>query len=250
MNYNSNMNLKMNSYNDLDFYNIQSTFKNDKSLLINKNIDNYFNEIINIPEQPKTFKIINKNNSFFNIFYRDYLENNMLLLFVIFIIIIFLAIRYYTKDMDNENFQNNTYRQKNILYKKKLNNKKNNLKIYKKKLDIEKEKILNIIDELSNINYELDSIKSNNQNQNIKLNQNNLENSGFNEIKNNLINEVNNKINNFGSFELENKIRNLVDKDSTYEKSYFSDKIYYDISQKLDDNGPIVDGMYVEPPYI
>ncbi len=50
MNYNSNMNLKMNSYNDLDFYNIQSTFKNDKSLLILSCYNNTFCNKINMGE--------------------------------------------------------------------------------------------------------------------------------------------------------------------------------------------------------
>jgi hypothetical protein len=282
MNYNSIINSKL--YNDLD-YNIYSTVKPQKSLLINKNIDNYFNEIINITDPPKTYKIANKNNSYFSTFYKDYLENNMLLIFIIFIIIIFLTIRYYSKDIENEYFKNNINSTK---YKKKIILQKNNLKKYKKKLDLEKDKILSIIDELSNINYELDSKKyssleqensdisincnkttHNKENINFKLDnlqhKNNEKPIDFNKMKNNLIKNVStkNNINNFDSTELikDSSYDNLIDSNSINKhiisnvannidiKELPSSKIYFDINKKLNDND-LVDGMYIEPPYI
>ena len=307
MNYNSIINSKL--HNDLDYYNIYSTVKPQKSLLINKNIDNYFNEIINITDPPKTYKIANKNNSYFSTFYKDYLENNMLLIFVIFIIIIFLTIRYYTKDIENEYFKNNINSKK---YKKKIDLEKNNLKKYKKKLDLEKDKILSIIDELSNINYELDSKKyinnspsnskkyssleqgnpdilinsnkttHNKENINFKLDNlqhnNNEKSFDFNKIKNNLIKNVSTKINNINNFDSNDLIKdslydNLIESNGTNKhmvqnivknidgNMYLSNssdtsvnelpssKIYVDINKKLNDND-LVDGMYIEPPYI
>jgi membrane-associated HD superfamily phosphohydrolase len=262
------------SYNDLDVYNLKniySTVKPEKSLLVNKNIDDYFNEIINVSDKPKTYKIVNK-TSFFSKFYKDYLENNMLLIFVIFIIIIFLTIRYYTKDIENEYFNNNKNLRKNVLHTKKINNQINTLKKYKKKLDNQKEKlnndkekILSIIDELSNINYELDSVKYtiknnnksnsqsnnhnnyNNQNNHIYKN-NNYPDNDFNDIKNNLVKNVSSKIgqvNNKDPFVYNDKIRNLLEEDNSSPSS----KIFYDINKKLNDSD-LVDGMYIEPPYM
>ena len=238
---------------------------------------------MNVPEPPKTYKIINKNNSYFSIFYRDYLENNMLLIFIIFIIIIFLTIRYYTKDIENEYFENkNNSNKKKLIYKKKISNEKNNLKKYKKKLDLEKEKIISIIDELSNINYEIDSIKyqptqinkinqANESNQNNKINEPkninfklDFQQKNFNDIKNNLINNVSSKLYTDDTYNLQDKIRNMVqstigtdnlkknrnnDREHIIDKGIPSSKIYYDINKKLNEND-LVEGMYVEPPYI
>jgi hypothetical protein len=260
MNYNSINNLKINSYNDLDYFtknNVNSIVNQDKSLLINKNIDNYFNEIINTKEPIKTYKIINKNNSFFSRIYKDYFENNMLLIFVLFIIIIFLALRYYSKNYnsDNEHFNNNTKIKENLLYKKKMIREKNNLKKYKQKLENEKKKIIDIIDELSTINYEIDTPDLNknisynkvdgnsiglsykptlekSSNSNKHMIQNNK--SNFDQNKKNLIKNVSNKISNFDSY------NNFNDN---------SNDNFYDINRNLNDND-LIDGVYIEPPFI
>lgn len=272
MNYNSIVNVNKNfkpdiSYNNLDIYNLKnniySTVKPEKSLLVNKNIENYFNEIINVSDKTKTYKIVNK-TSFFYKFYKDYVENNMLLIFIIFIIIIFLTIRYYTKDIENEYFENNKKLRKNSLYNKKINN----LKKYKKKLDNQKEKlnndkqqILSIIDELSNINYELDTIKS------TSINNKDAVDFVHIPVPNNSQRVSEKPVSKSGEYN--DKIRNMLKHDNSEEfinktigwtmKEYNnqpnqsdlnpSSKIFYDINKKLDDSD-LVQGMYVEPPYM
>jgi len=254
MNYNSIINSKIySSYNNLEKFNfknnIYSSVKPDKSILINKDIDNYFNNIINIPEQPKTYKIANKSS--ISTFYKDYLENNMLLLFVIFIIIIFLVIRYYTKDIENDYLNNNIKFKKNILYKKKYNNEKNNLKKYKQKLNSEKNKLLSIIDELSNVNYEINSMKNN------IIQQTNISNNNSN-LDTNLLDLGNNKIEkeleNFNNIISRDKLKDNLINDISNKFDLLQNnkpsKSYYNINKEFNDDNNLVEGMYIEPPYL
>jgi len=59
------------------------------SNLISKNIDNYFNDLINKP-----VIITSKKTTSFTIFYKDYIEHNLLLIFIIIFMGIFLLFKY------------------------------------------------------------------------------------------------------------------------------------------------------------
>ena len=136
--------------------------------LINKNINNFFNDVLSKPDPIAPAAV--KSEQTWNKFYKEYIEHNMLFFIIMIGLVIFLVIRYYTADYDydkrvqsefdtdlddtdEDDDDNNPGDKKG--YKKKLKKKyKNKLKIYKKNLYDEKQKILNIIDELSELNYE------------------------------------------------------------------------------------------------
>jgi hypothetical protein len=77
------------------------------NILINKDIDNYFNELIAKPVLNKN-TFISKSNYNFEQFYLDYIEHNLLFIVLLIGIIIFLIIRYYIKDFDTFDSVNNT----------------------------------------------------------------------------------------------------------------------------------------------
>jgi prefoldin subunit 5 len=194
-----------------------------------------------------------------------------------------LTIRYYAKDIEDEHFKNNIKLKKNILHKKKIINEKNNLKKYKKKLDNEKKQILSIIDELSNINYEIDSMKlknnkvnslipllpNNNIKQDIKQDSNAIQRIsdyyvGNRELMKDSHDSATQIVSNVSPPNPDKIKKKLIDNVSTktnnfnfYDEQYesslnnqSSSKIYYDMNKKLviNDND-LVDGMYIEPPY-
>ena len=127
------------------------------NFLISKKIDTYFNDLIQIPDPP-TIKS-NKTYYTFAKFYDEYIEHNILLLFIILGLVIFLVVKYYNKyyyenyDIINPN--------KIIIKKNKSKEKIKNKAIERKKLEEDKQSILDIIDELSTINYK--KIKANKQ---------------------------------------------------------------------------------------
>ena len=231
------------------------------NILINKDIDNYFNELISKPVLNKN-TFIPKSNYNFEQFYLDYIEHNLLFIVLLIGIIIFLIIRYYIKDFDTFDSVNNTgtnvnkdddlitnnasidsddnmkNNKSNKSNKPNKLNKLNKLKKqqiekiklinYKKKLDQEKEKILSIIDELSNINqYESTKSKPNpvylNQDINVQYGTNYSNNSKF-------FNQSNN--------DLESIPHNLDDNSE-----------YYNISKDNYDETNKIDGLYIEPPF-
>jgi hypothetical protein len=239
MNYNSIVNK---THETFDFKNnIFSSvhnFDDMKNPLINKNIDDYFNEIINKIEPVKTVNII-KTESFFSRFYNDYILDNMLLIVILIFICIYLVIRYYTKEFDNQNI-NTKIETKNILIKNKLDKKKllntqNKLLNYKKQLDFEKNKIISIIDELSTINY--DDINKINQFQEKyqedskpsteKKSIQHFNNTNTNNTKN--YNEYN-KYDDYGNDYLDNYY-NIIKNDENYQQNN------------------LINGMIVETPY-
>ncbi len=135
--------------------------------LVNKNINNYFNDVLSKPD-PITPAAV-KSEQTWNKFYKEYIEHNMLFFIIIIGLVIFLIIRYYTADYDYDKRVQDEFDTDlddtdddddddlgdKKTYKKKLKKKyKNKLKNYKKNLYDEKQKILNIIDELSELNYE------------------------------------------------------------------------------------------------
>lgn len=175
-----------------------------KSMLVSKKIESYFDDLVKIPEITQTAG--NKEFSFSK-FYSEYIEHNILLLFIILCLVIFLIVKYINKNYYNDNNNdNNNYenfnKNSNKLPKnnnkstvkfadddynnetdeieddddiqnttaKKLKEKLTKQKLLKIKketererhlLELEKQSILDIIDELSNINYE--KIQTNNQ---------------------------------------------------------------------------------------
>ncbi len=150
-------------------YEIYNNYTSDYNPgLVNKNINNYFNDVLSKPDPIAPAAV--KSEQTWNKFYKEYIEHNMLFFIIIIGLVIFLIIRYYTADYDydkrvgdefdtdlddtdDDDDDDNIGNKKE--YKKKLKKKyKNKLKNYKKNLFDEKQKILNIIDELSELNYE------------------------------------------------------------------------------------------------
>jgi hypothetical protein len=250
------------------------------NILINKDIDNYFNDLISKPIPPnQTNILVTKSNYSFEKFYLDHIEHNLLFIVLLVGIIIFLIIRHYIKDFDtfgteltdeknkeknvveednntntdesdnsnnsnnsnntvNKNTANKNYSKKKILNKLKIN-KLNQIKKqqqfekiklinYKKQLDEEKEKILTIIDELSNMNdYESSRLKPypNYLGQDINVyygtNYSNTQ-KFFNQAPDNLP-----------------KLPHNLNDNSQY----------CDINKNLDDETNKINGLYIEPPF-
>lgn len=251
------------------------------NILINKDIDNYFNDLISKPV-PIQNNLNVKSSYNFEKFYSDYIEHNLLFIVLLIGIIIFLIIRHYIKDFDTfnstsddlsdnqkksnnikddkddennktniinsdtntdsdtdtDNSQNEKkyLRHKNKLKKiNRINQIKRNHQIekiklmnYKKQLDKEKEKILTIIDELSNIN---DYENTRNQPYPSYLGQD--INTGYGT---NYINTQ--RFFNQSIGELPRLPHNLN------ENSH-----YYDINKNIEDDSNKIDGLYIEPPF-
>jgi hypothetical protein len=269
----------MNSFNkrEWEIYNFEQMGASSEydNILINKDIDNYFNDLISKPisvQIQSQNALITKSNYNFDKFYIDYIEHNLLFIVLLVGIIIFLIIRHYVKDFDtfdtelsilenkknNDEIVDNEYvynnndgandstndsnekysKKKKILNKLKIDKlnqikkkqqfEKNKLINYKKQLDKEKEKILSIIDELSNMNdYENTKSKPypNYLGQDINIhygtNYSNIQ-KNFNQASNNLPKSA----------------YNLNDNSQ-----------YYDINKNIDDETNKIDGLYVEPPF-
>jgi len=248
-----------------DFQNVGGSTEYD-NLLINKDIDNYFNDIINKPIIQSNSNI-SKSNGGLNKFYIDYIEHNLIFIVVLIGIIIFLVIRHYAKDFDtfdadNNKSDNNSY--KKILKKtenekiksKKIEIEKIKLFNYKKKLDKEKQQILSIIDELSNINdFENNNNYNNNYNNNNNKTYLNLskQNKDINTLYSNNYNNYNNQTNNLNhQIKLKTKIGTYAHNDTNNNiTKYGDDNIsnYYDMNKKNDKTNEI-DGLYIEPPFM
>lgn len=213
---------------DWELYNFDSVMKSSEydNILINKNIENYFNDIISKPiVTSSNISTISKTGYNFHKFYDEYIEHNLLFIILIIGIIIFLIIRYYSKDQDNfesEQQYNDKFKFDQIKPKpeqinknltkniKKINSEKTKLIKYKKHLDQEKQKILSIIDELSNLNnYEYSKSKYD-----------------YPEYLNsNKFNYEDNQLDIADNFE------------------------YYDINKNFNDTTNEIDGLYIEPPF-
>lgn len=240
-----------------NFDNIGGSTEYD-NLLINKDIDNYFNDIISKPV-PKTNTSIIKSNYNLNKFYSDYIEHNLVFIVVLIGIIIFLIIRHYVKDFDTNEKENiygeeqsatNGEKNKKRHQKrddrmenksKKLEIERNKLINYKMELDREKQQILTIIDELSNINeYENNKNYYNGQhNQYLNKDINALYSNNYsnNQVKHS------NKINN---------IQTMAHNDNGTNVLYENDNIsnYCNVNRTQDKQINEIDGMYIEPPFI
>lgn len=155
---------------------------NNRSMLVSKNIETYFNDlIVKAPE----YKVASTGPSSLTIFYNEYIEHNLLLLVIILGLIIFLVFRYIYKDEhviheivkeERESYQNQDKNQddssdtdstdtieyiknqnkRDILKRNQLNKiREQKLKLKRKKLlELEKQSILDIIDELSTLNQQ------------------------------------------------------------------------------------------------
>jgi hypothetical protein len=196
------------------------------SNLISKNIDNYFNELIKKP-----ITIIPKKPSSINIFYKNYIEHNLLLIFIIIFISIFLLFKYYSKENDDDNIIDYE-KEKKITISKNDNIKKiNKLKRKKEQLAKEKNEILSIIDELSELNFE----KSQNINNSIDNNINNNKNCS----KETTYDDVNEET-------ISNYIDDEIIKIDAYKNNNLKSEDYYNITEK---NSELINGIYFETPY-
>lgn len=245
------------------YNNLQSGSTEYDNLLINKDIDNYFNDIINKPIIPQSNTNPIKSGGGISKFYTDYIEHNLIFIVVLVGIIIFLVIRYYVKDFDSQDLEeskidikldksnksnkqeivNKKINERIISKSKKLELEKFKLLNYKRELDKEKQQILSIIDELSNINeYE------SNKNNQTYLNQD------INSIYSNNFNNFNN-LNNYNQQKYlqtstrahnDNKIISNIDN----RKDDMTDTNYFDINKSPDNKTNEIDGLYIEPPFM
>jgi hypothetical protein len=197
------------------------------SNLISKNIDNYFNELINKQVVP-----IPKKSTSFNIFYKNYIEHNLLLIFIIILIGIFLLFKYYLKE--NTNDDNYYDYKKNKNYKDDDLKKKNKIKKKRELLAKEKNEILSIIDELSELNFEKSKTISKNYN---------IDNDKDNSTNNNYID--NNTNNNIDNNYIDNNIETTLNVDA-YKNNNLRSEDYYNINDK---NSELINGIYFETPY-
>jgi hypothetical protein len=235
------------------------------NILINKDIDNYFNDLVSKPIVPVQTTI--KPTYSFDKFYSDYIEHNLIFIVVLIGIIIFLFIRHYVKDFDNdtsnsdktENFSNNknesntdddsenNQKQIEILKKKharKLQIEKLRLAKYKRDLDVEKQKILSIIDELSNMNeYEY----AKNQTPVYLNNQYNYidEFGGFSGFSHNKAYQPEHYLN-----QNSNKYHNQINDIPTDAHNADDNSQYLNINKSQDDKTNEIEGLYIEPPFM
>jgi hypothetical protein len=257
-----------------DLENIGGSTEYD-NLLINKDIDNYFNDIINKPIV-KTNSNIGKLNGNFDKIYEDYIEPNFIFIVVLIGIIIFLTIRHYIKDFDtfdsnnynnmnNANNTNNTNNtndlnekilEKNKSKSKKLEIEKIKLINYKRELDKEKQQILSIIDELSNMN-DMESNVGMNSNPKPKPNINYVKEQDINAIYSDNYNNYNNYNNQVGFYnnQMELGIKTRAHNDNNINVNmtkYADDNVsnYYDMNKMQNDKTNEIDGLYIEPPFM
>ena len=166
----------MNNYNQKLF----ESMNNNASNLVSKNIDEYFNKLLNDINNDSI--IVNKPT-----FYTTYIEHNILLIVILGCIAIFLFFRYYSKscskknaireddkkngkknrkedgkedgkedeDEDEEEDKIKKKKKKKII-KKHIDNELRSLYEERQLLENEKKSLLNIIDDLSNYNVKND----------------------------------------------------------------------------------------------
>lgn len=133
--------------------------------LINPKINNFFNDVLT--KQEPVYPSVIKSEYTWNKFYKDYIEHNLLFIVILVGVAFFLVIRYYTMDMDPDkrdefdqvfddtDTDTDCDETDGKKIKKKLKKKyKSKLKKYKDEMDAEKGRILNIIGELSSLNYD------------------------------------------------------------------------------------------------
>ena len=301
MNYNfKNSLLENNNFEILNNYEIVN---NNKSLMVSKKIESYFNDLVKIPEAVQTG---GKNDFSFTKFYNEYIEHNLLLLFIILCLVIFLIVKYINKNYYTDTEKKNEYKE-NFNYKSPKNKSKvikqnsnnfNNDKNYddeyfddeyhdddyynnedfddnevvddnyhkllqikklkkikrekimkikkeneKKKhlLELEKQSILDIIDELSKINYE--KIENNNkvinqQKYNNDLNNDSNSDLNYMYIDRNYINDNETQLSNYS----------LVNSDNyDYNDNYYS--VNKNINYKDKKSPNYVKGIYIESPF-
>lgn len=255
---------------DWEIYNFEFNKSSEyDNILINKDIENYYNDIISKPIQ--THNTLFKSTYTFDKFYYDYIEPNSLVMILLIGLVIFLIIRKYCKDIEldefnsnnsNNNFEhftneseklnelnskkNNRIKSKKTNKIKKTNNtdkinlikQQNKLLIYKKKLDEEKQQILSIIDELSSLN-ENEYLKALNKH-NSYSNSNIYENY---DINSHYANNYSNKMKFFNKSNNSNNNQNIPHN--------FSDtNNYSNVNNPQTDESNKFDELYVEPPFI
>lgn len=290
MNYNLQKSLLEN--NNFQILNNYEVLNNGKSLLISKKIESYFDDLVKVPD---TIQVGGNKDFTFSKFYSEYIEHNILLLFIILCLVIFLIIKYINKNYYNnnlENYENNAIYPKQQKYTKtpkinfidendtddtnnsyydndednnedfeedprKIKQKLQKLKLLKIKketerakhlIELEKQSIMDIIDELSNINY--------------KKIQNN----------NHIINNTNINTNKFNSNNANNFYKNYSNNDIYIDRDYLSENQsnfsqysliesndighandFYTINRNInykDKKSPnYIKGMYIESPF-
>lgn len=251
------------------------------NILINKDIDNYFNDLLSKPV-PMQNNLISKSNYNFDKFYSDYIEHNLLFIVVLVGIIIFLIIRHYIKDFDS--FSSESLNSNDNSLKK--NNKDMNVNVNMKvnedsDEDVNKEDVynedvneedVNIIQIKKNKLRKLNQIKKKQQNEKIKLfnYKKQLDNekekilsiidelSNINEYENlrsqpypkYLGQNINTHYNNEPDYLDSHKFFNQqIDNFPKLPHNMNDSSHYYDINKNQDDETNKIDGLYIEPPF-
>jgi hypothetical protein len=149
----------------------------DKEFFIGKDVDDYFNDILNSKDKKNNYKILNTSSTFKN-FYEYYILPNTLLIVLLVAVVIFFVIRYLCLNIKSEKsdkFNNVDSKKTNTtntnvtdatstsvdikendsvinVNELKIKKDKEQLRKEKKEIRREKLKILEIIDELSVLN--------------------------------------------------------------------------------------------------
>ena len=255
-----------------ELYNYGGASSEYDNALINKDIDNYFNELVSKPIPPTSQHAL-KSTYGFDKFYTDYIEHNLIFIVVLVGIIIFLFIRYYVKDFDipddtNENFSTEKQKQSDnstnsdsdsekkridILKKKharKLQIERLKIAKYKQELDNEKQKILSIIDELSNMN-EYEYAKSQTP---IYLNGPDIYEDGFGYNKAYqqapYLNQNNTRYYNQTNDSSKTNLDSGSDKYITDAHNTEDNSQYLNINKPVDNKTNEIEGLYIEPPFM
>lgn len=160
---------------------MNNNFNLNSNPLVSNQLDNYFNELLKSQKIIQNSPIHVKHSPGFSKFYSEYIEHNILLLFIIFcLVIIFIAKYYYNENSCDTNIKDNDKKYSHDQRKHKhgqqkyshshsqqkyLDDYKKQIEQDKMSLEREKENVLSIINELSflsdeKIKYNDDFIKS------------------------------------------------------------------------------------------
>lgn len=251
MSYYSSDIYKFNNANLSMFSN--SSDSNNYKLFINKDVDNYFNNIINSKSNKSGGAQSLNNSSIFSNFYSDYVHPNMLLIVLLVAVIILVIIRYFCSNIKTKN--TTTTKSENIesmknteiesIQKEKKNEQSTNkIKKYKKKLEQEKKeirdeklKILEIIDELTTLNSAQMSQNTNDYNDEYIMDDNEI-----------LKRYGNNYTQNYSQNYSQNYTNSNMSLGS-YENNTMNGSDYQTLNRELNSNN-FIDNFYIEPPYL
>ena len=183
----------------------------NNNVVIGSKFNDYFDNLLLKPP------ITNKSYTIQN-FYNDYLQHNILIIFILFCIMLFLYSRYLYNQKKYKLYNDTNYMKQKKEIKNQIKYIEHNKRFLEKEkhnLEQEKHKILNIIDEISSVN---DKNKINNM---------------YNSLDNDYVDEDN--ITNFNNDKFQDKI--------------ISNGSFRQYGNQDNDQNNYVNGVYIEPPF-